>query len=57
MLYRDRIGDGYNMLKDNCEHFVTWAKTGKGVSKQVKKGAGAGLVGATAGALAGGSSW
>ncbi len=41
------------MLSDNCEHLVTWARTGKGESKQVKKGTGAGLVGLGAGAVAG----
>ena len=50
---RERLGDGYNVLSDNCEHFVTWARTGKGESKQVKKGTGAGLVGLGAGAVAG----
>ena len=32
---------------------MTWARTGKGESKQVKKGTGAGLVGLGAGAMAG----
>ncbi len=32
---------------------MTWARTGKGESKQVKKGTGAGLVGLGAGAVAG----
>ncbi len=31
-----RLGDGYNVLSDNCEHLVTWAQTGKAESKQVK---------------------
>lgn len=49
---RERIGAGYNVLKDNCEHLVTWAKTGKAVSKQVQKGTGAGIA---AGAITGGA--
>ncbi len=50
---RKRLGDSYNFFSDNCEHFVTWARTGKGESKQVKKGTGAGLVGLAGGAVAG----
>ena len=33
---RTRLGDGYNVLSDNCEHLVTWARTGTAESKQVK---------------------
>ena len=50
---RNRLGDGYSMLRNNCEHFVTWARIGKGESQQVKEGYGAGLVGLTSGAVAG----
>ncbi len=50
---RKRLGGDYNVLSENCEHFVTWARTGKGESKQVKKGTGAGLVGLAGGAVAG----
>ena len=36
---RSKLGSkDYDLFKNNCEHFVTWAKTGKGVSAQVDKG-------------------
>ncbi len=50
---RTRLGDGYSMLRNNCEHFVTWARTGKAESQQVKEGYGAGLIGFTSGAVTG----
>ena len=43
---RSRLGGGYDLLTNNCEHFVTWAKTGKGISYQVIKATAAGTVGA-----------
>ena len=58
---RSRFGSWtYNLLSRNCEHFVMWAKTGNGISFQVKRalktgigtGAGAGT-GAAAGTAAG----
>ncbi len=33
---RTRLGDGYIVLSDNCEHLVTWARTGTAESKQFK---------------------
>ncbi len=50
---RERLGDGYYVLTDNCEHLVTWARTGRGRSKQVKVGFLAGTVGAAGGGTAG----
>ena len=41
---RDVIGDDYNVLRENCEHFVTEAKTGEKKSIQVENAA-AGLLG------------
>jgi hypothetical protein len=39
---RSRTGeDKYNILFNNCEHFVCWCKTGKNRSKQVSKTVGA----------------
>lgn len=43
----------YSLLSNNCEHFVTWAKTGKGISFQVKRAVKT-AVGAGAGAGTGG---
>jgi len=38
---RKRIGHfAYNVLKNNCEHFVRWCKTGISESYQVKKAQG-----------------
>ncbi len=55
---RNILGDGYSMLRNNCEHFVTWARIGKGESQQVKEGYGAGLVGLTShGGCGRGSVW
>ena len=50
---RSKVGKEWKILTDNCEHLVTWAKTGKGKSTQVSKGAGVGVLGAAAGAMAG----
>jgi hypothetical protein len=34
-----RVGEhGYDLLDNNCEHFVTWCKTGRHDSEQVKNG-------------------
>ena len=57
---RERIGEGYNLLRSNCEHFVTEVKTGVAQSVQVRDtvvtGAGItlgfGLIGAAAVGLA-----
>ena len=49
---------GYELLKNNCEHFATFCKKGKANSNQVKEiatgaiGAGVGLVAAVGGAIA-----
>ena len=33
---RSRVGKvNYNLIENNCEHFATWCKTGKGFSSQV----------------------
>ncbi len=32
---RSRKGDRYNVLVNNCEHFVTWVISGKGRSRQL----------------------
>jgi len=32
---RSRKGDRYNVLVNNCEHFVTWVMEGKGRSSQL----------------------
>ncbi len=50
---RTRLGDGYDVLRDNCEHFVTWARTGKAKSEQVIKVAKTVLKGAAVGAVIG----
>lgn len=50
---RSQTGRGWNLLTDNCEHFVRWAKTGKAKSTQVLKGGAAALGGAAGGAAAG----
>ncbi len=26
---RNKLGDGYSMLRNNCEHLVTWARIGE----------------------------
>ena len=51
---RNKIGGKYKFLTDNCEHLVTWARSGNAQSKQVQKGAGAGVGGLAAGAMTGG---
>ena len=50
---RERIGGSYALLTDNCEHFVTWARSGSAHSKQVQEGIAAGLGGLAGGALVG----
>ena len=50
---RSKVGEGYNVCCSNCEHFVTWAKTGVPISYQVLKAAAAGPAGAAGGALVG----
>ena len=51
---RNRLGDGYSMLRNNCEHFVTWLELEKERVNRLRRGMGhAGLVGLTSGAVAG----
>jgi hypothetical protein len=34
---QSRIGEsGYNLFRNNCEHFATWCATGRGASEQVR---------------------
>ena len=46
---RSKLGNEWELLTNNCEHFVTWAKNGKGKSEQVLGGIMVGGVGGVAG--------
>ena len=50
---KSQVGKEWKMLTDNCEHLVTWAKTGKGKSTQVSKSTGVGAAGAAVGGTLG----
>ena len=50
---RSKLGERWDLLWNNCEHFVNWAKTGIRDSSQVKKGAALGMAGAASGVAAG----
>ena len=50
---RSKIGERWDLLWNNCEHFVNWAKTGRRDSLQLKKAAALGVAGATSGAATG----
>jgi len=52
-LARSKLGLKYNTIKENCEHFATWAKTGKPESKQVQAGMTGGAIGTLGGAAVG----
>lgn len=40
-----RLGEtGYNVLRNNCEHFARWCATGRGISRQVNRAIGAATV-------------
>ena len=50
---RSQLGRKWDLLTNNCEHFVMWAKTGIAKSTQVLNGGAAALGGAAGGAAAG----
>ena len=46
---RSKLGSEWELLTNNCEHFVTWAKNGKGKSGQVLTGLTVGGIGGVVG--------
>ena len=50
---RKQLGDSYYVFTINCEHFMTWAQTGKGQSKQTVTRFWAGTLSCTGGSVIG----
>ena len=50
---RSKLGERWDLLWNNCEHFVNWAKTGSRDCSQLKKATALGMAGAAGGAATG----